>query len=71
MDKNQYIIKSRYEYRGSNGITWTDWFVINSVHMDKKTAESYIEQYKKLSDDVDKKTKLKHEYVIELIKNEQ
>lgn len=60
--KDLYIVKTRYEYRGPNGIEWTKWFVLNAEYMNKADAEAYIKATKKLYNDIDKRTHLNHEY---------
>ena len=58
----KYIIMTRYEYYGENGIQFTDWFNGNTDEMTKSDAEEYIKEIKKEFGDIDKKTHLKHEY---------
>ena len=53
---------TRYEYRGENGIQFTDWFKGDTGEMTKSDAEKYIKETKKEFNDIDKKTHLKHEY---------
>ena len=64
MKEQLYIVKTRYEYRGNDGIQWTNWFVLNSDYMNEQMANEYIKETKKLYADIDKKTKQKHEYTL-------
>lgn len=57
-----YIVKERYQYRSNDGIAWTTWFTLNSTPMSERTANDCIKTTKRLYDDIDKKTKLYHEY---------
>ena len=58
----KYIVMTRYEYWGENGIQFTDWFRGNINEMTKSEAEEYIKETKKSFGDIDRKTHLKHEY---------
>lgn len=58
----KYIVMTRYEYRGENGIQFTDWFKGDTSEMTKDEALEYIKETKKGFGDIDKKTHLKHEY---------
>ena len=60
----KYIVMTRYEYRGENGIQLTDWFKGDISEMTKDEALEYIKETKKGFGDIDKKTHLKHEYKI-------
>ena len=64
MKDQLYIIKTRYEYRGPDGIDWTNWFVFTRESFTKKDADELIKATKKQYADIDKKTHLKHEYMI-------
>lgn len=62
----QYSVMYRYQYRSKNGIEWTSWatsFVSNFFNS-KKDAEAYLNEEKSRVAEIDKKTKLKHEYKI-------
>lgn len=61
-----FIVQSRYEYWSMyNGKTWTKWFNFHGGKFDnKEDAEKYIKENKKRSNEVDKLTKLKHEFCI-------
>lgn len=63
MKDDLYVVKTRYEYRGDEGIEWTKWFVLTTEYMTKSVAEEYIKNIKKLYNDVDKHTHLKHDYI--------
>lgn len=58
----KYIVMTRYEYRGEDGIQFTDWFKGDTIEMTKDEAIEYIKETKKGFGDIDKKTHLKHEY---------
>lgn len=60
----KYIIYSCYEYYGKTGIGITGWFPIGYKYNSLKEAKSCLKEYKKVSDYIDKKTKLKHFYEI-------
>ena len=64
MKEQLYIVKSRYQYYGSNGVDWTSWFVLNSEYRNKQGTEDYIKEIKHLYNDIDKRTHLKHDYMI-------
>ena len=64
MKDDKYIVKSRYEYMSDEGTVWTNWFVLNGACMSKEQAEEFIKAHKKAYGDIDRKTKLKHEYMI-------
>lgn len=64
MKEQLYIIKTRYEYRSADGIDWTDWFVLERTQFTEQDANQHIADTKKLYGDIDKKTKLRHEYMI-------
>lgn len=59
-----YRIFSCYEHWGKTGIEVSKWFPIGHEYKTKKEAETYLSEYKKLSDYTDKKTKLKHFFEI-------
>ena len=62
MDK-KYIVTSRYQHWTSNGeIEFTKWFVLNSIPRTKKEAEEFIAETKKNFANIDKVTKLNHEF---------
>ena len=53
-----YTIQCRYEYFSSNGKEWTKWF----NHGHSENPEEEIKILKEKSKEVDRITKLKHEY---------
>ena len=53
-----FTIQCRYEYFGSNGKTWTNWF----NHSYSESPEDEIQTLIEKSKEIDKITKLKHEY---------
>ena len=63
MKDDLYVVKTRYEYRGDEGIEWTKWFTLTTEYMTKSDAEEYIKNTKKLYNDIDKRTHLKHDYM--------
>lgn len=58
----KFIIESRFEIWTNSGKSWSDWFVIDSDGISEKDAKNKIKSIKKTFEDIDKKTKLKHEY---------
>ena len=59
-----YKVFSCYEHWGKTGIEVTKWFPVGHEHETKEKAELYLNEYKKLSEYTDKKTKLKHYFKI-------
>lgn len=72
--KEKYIIISRYEHNGPDGVEFTKWFVLDSRAHEKDEALERIKNIKNDFGFIDKKSKLKHEYDIlaydEYIKNQ-
>ena len=62
--KNKYVIICRYECWTRNGKEFTEWFVYRRDPLTKLEAEKIIKEYKKNCSDIDKKTKLKHEFAL-------
>ena len=64
-----YIIQSRYEYWSLHeGKKWTRWFNLHGAKFDSlELAEEALKSNKKKSSEIDKVTKLKHEFKIEQI----
>lgn len=58
----KFIIESRYEMWSNSGKTWSNWFIIDSEGNSKDKGDEKIKNLKKTFSDIDKKTKLKHEY---------
>ena len=61
-----YIIICRYEYVSFSGKKYSNWFVHNLEKQSKDKALEEIKQLKTSVKDIDRKTKLKHEYDIKL-----
>lgn len=61
-----FVIKCRYEYWSNyEGKKWTKWFNVHGEKYDtEKEAKEQLKINKKKSDEVDKSTKLKHEFCI-------
>lgn len=57
-----FIIESRYEYWTNQGKEFSNWFVLDSGKYSEKDGNEKIQNIKKTFADIDKKTKLKHEY---------
>ena len=58
-------IRCRYQYWSSEGIKWTNWFYQPTG--EAKTLEDFetlLKKYRKDIENIDKSTKLKHEYEI-------
>lgn len=64
-----FVIQSRYEYWSIyEGKKWTKWFNIHGKKYEKlEEAKEDLKINKKKSDEIDKATKLKHEFKIEEI----
>ena len=60
----KYIITCRYEYRAKEGKKFTNWHVYDIEPLDEKDAKEQLAELKTSVKDVDKKTKLKHEYCL-------
>lgn len=69
MGEFKYILLTRYEFFGKNGIEWTKWFRVPMTPLTDNEEE--INKHKEhnilFSSEISKKTKLKHEYKIEYI----
>ena len=61
-----FIIQSRYEYWSNyDGKKWTKWFNVHGGKFETiEEAKKELETTKKKSNEVDKSTKLKHEFQI-------
>lgn len=66
---NRYLIYERYEHWGPNGKAWSKWFITFNTTYAKTEAEAKeaMKHIKKASTEIDKHTKLKHEYEIRLV----
>ena len=64
MKVKKYVIKSRYEYYGESGKEFTKWFVFDNNPVSEEEANEKIKIYKDRYAYIDKKTHLKHEYMI-------
>lgn len=60
----QYKIYSRYQYYKYKEIVWCDWFILDEFDT-KDIAENELAEFKKMSEQTDKSTKLKHQFKIE------
>lgn len=58
----KFIIKKRYEYFSSEGKRFTDWFTYDATPVDEKIGNERIKQAKNEFKDIERITKLKHEY---------
>ena len=54
-----FYVKERYQFRGSDGIKWTNWFILDGFHTEQE-AKDYLSEYKKKM----VKDKLEHEFDI-------
>ena len=61
---NKYYIYCRYEYISDIGKKFTDWYRIGGVFDKEEDANKEIENISSTSKDIDKHTKMKHEYEI-------
>lgn len=64
--ENKYIIICRYECWTRTGKEFTDWFAYKRDPMSKSEAEESLKECKKNCSDIDKRTKLKHEFDLKL-----
>ena len=63
---DQFVVLTRYEIWKSGGVKdFCPWFVLNGTPRTEKEAKVFIEETKKRYADIDKKTKLKHEYQLQ------
>ena len=61
----QFIILTRYEcWKSGNIKGFSKWFALKDAPMTEKEAKGVIKETKVRYRDIDKKTKLKHEYKI-------
>lgn len=66
----KYLIYSRYEYwKIGPEKVFTEWSVCEDNEYDSAEADKRIKEIKSQFQDIDKKTKLKHEYKKVLIEN--
>ena len=61
---NKYYVYCRYEYISDIGKKFTDWYRIGGVFDKEEDANKEIENISSTSKDIDKHTKMKHEYEI-------
>ena len=62
----KYYIYCRYEFISSEGKKWCKWFRVDKAYNDEESAKSQIEIISSTSKEIDKSTKMKHEYEIRL-----
>ena len=62
----KYYIYCRYEFISSEGKKWCKWFRVDKGYDDEESAKSQIEIISSTSKEIDKSTKMKHEYEIRL-----
>lgn len=62
MKEDKYVIECRYEYVALGGKEWTKWFIEDSTPRTQEETEEKIKLNKANCAEIDKKTKLKHEY---------
>lgn len=60
----KYYVYCRYEYISSKGKEFTPWFRNPGSYETKELAENEINNINLTSKDIDKRTKLKHEYEV-------
>ena len=58
------IIECRYEFVKRGGKEFSDWFKVGVVEDDTLSDKEVLKSYKEKIKDIDKVTKLKHEYRI-------
>ena len=54
-----FYVKERYQFRGSDRIKWTNWFILDGFKTEDE-AKNYLAEYKKKMT----KDKLEHEFNI-------
>ena len=55
-----FYVKERYQFRRSDGIKWTNWFILDAFKTEQE-AKDYLSEYKKkMVND-----KLQHEFIID------
>ena len=59
-----FRVECRYEYRARDGKQWTTWFAIGGCRETEEDAKELIDFNKTQYGDIDRRTKLKHEYRI-------
>ena len=63
--EKQYVVYTRYECWKSGPVKdFCNWFVLKNTPMTESEAKEYIKNIKVIYGEIDKKTKLKHEYKI-------
>ena len=55
-----FYVKERYQFRGSDGIKWTNWFILDGFKTEQE-AKNYLAEYKKKMT----KDKLDHEFKLD------
>lgn len=61
---NKYYVYCRYEYISDIGKKFTDWYRMPGVFDKEEDANKEIENISSTSKDIDKHTKMKHEYEV-------
>ena len=61
MEKN-LIAQCRYEYLSAEGKVWTEWFPFQVDPFSEEEAKDVLKNIRSMTQDIDRKTKLKHEY---------
>ncbi len=61
---NKYYVYCRYEYISDKGKKFTDWFRMPGVFDKEEDVNKEIDNISSTSKDIDKNTKMKHEYEI-------
>ena len=64
---NRYYIYCRYEFISNEGKQFSKWFRVGKDHLDENSTKEELNDIKSTSKDIDKHTKLKHEYEIRCI----
>jgi hypothetical protein len=65
-----FIVEERYEHWSKDGKKWTNWFRA-SVHDTEEMAKEDMKSSKELSKSIDKATKLKHEFSVREMTQEE
>lgn len=59
-----FIIYCRYQYNTGKGVDFTKWFPCDVTKRTEAEAIEVLNQFKEDAKEIDKKTKLKHEYEV-------
>lgn len=61
----KYNLMCRYQYRGSKGITWTNWFPVEMNIDTEDSLDTLLEKKNLNTKEIDKLLGMKHEFRLE------